>query len=354
MSQNQNESLKGKKNLNIYTSLYEKKDKFPVRFHQIKYVDTMQGKNNFHTDYLINKYKMEEKRHSFGVSKISYYSRKETTSSKKKISQIQTNFELKDLPKKNNQRKIEQINYRPLFTLTYSKIKIMPNERYNKNNINNNLKKGSFQDLIDLVNTGSNNLDINNRKRNVNTHNHSLYISNNIKGKNNIINNNNINRLNNNKICNNNKNKSSSFSREVSGYFSKLEYQKKFGNLFNNKNELIKKLKEEKDQLHNDLISGHEIKKEKKSELAPDNRTLINIMMEFIRYENNSFFNRLEKNQNNLVKKISQIQNNLMIKLSENQTNLMKELFKIQRQENIILIRNFISLPNDKEKNKKR
>ena len=76
--------------------------------------------------------------------------------------------------------------------------------------------------------------------------------------------------------------------------------------------------------------------------------------MEFIRYENNSFFNRLEKNQNNLVKKLSQIQNNLMIKSSENQTNLMKELFKIQRQENIILIRNFISLPNDKEKNKKR
>ena len=138
---------------------------------------------------MINKEKKEEKRYSLGFNNIKNYSRKETTNSKKKNLYIQTNFDSKELPNKNDKRKIEQINYKPSFTQTFSKTKILPNERYNKHNINNLLKE-STQDLIDLINTNNNNLDNNNRKRNMNTHNHSLYISNNNNNnKTNIINN---------------------------------------------------------------------------------------------------------------------------------------------------------------------
>ena len=156
------------------------------------------------------------KRYSLGFNNIKNYSRKETTNSKKKNLYIQTNFDSKELPKKNDKRKIEQINYKPSFTQTFSKTKILPNERYNKHNINNLLKE-STQDLIDLINN-NNNLDINNRKRNMNTHNHSLYISNNNNNNktNKIINKKEKNlKKNNNGNGNNNKNKSSSFSDEV-------------------------------------------------------------------------------------------------------------------------------------------
>ena len=170
MSQKQTSNLNEKGKLNIYQNLIEKKDKSLVQFHRIKHI-------NFNTNYLINKEKKEEKRYSLGFNNIKNYSRKETTNSKKKNLYIQTNFDSKELPNKNDKRKIEQINYKPSFTQTFSKTKILPNERYNKHNINNLLKE-STQDLIDLINN-NNNLDNNNRKRNMNTHNHSLYISNN-------------------------------------------------------------------------------------------------------------------------------------------------------------------------------
>ena len=73
---------------------------------------------NFNTNYLINKDKKEEKRYSLGFNNISHYSRKETTNSKKKNLYIQTNFDSKELPNKNDKRKIEQINYKPSFTQT--------------------------------------------------------------------------------------------------------------------------------------------------------------------------------------------------------------------------------------------
>ena len=171
MSQKQTSNLNEKGKLNIYQNLIEKKDKSLVQFHRIKHI-------NFNTNYLINKEKKEEKRYSLSLNNINHYSRKEITNSKKKNLYIQTNFDSKELPNKNDKRKIEQINYKPSFTQTFSKTKILPNERYNKHNINNLLKE-STQDLIDLINNNNNNLDINNRKRNMNTHNHSLYISNN-------------------------------------------------------------------------------------------------------------------------------------------------------------------------------
>ena len=330
MSKKQTSNLNEKGKLNIYQNLIEKKDKSLVQFHRIKHI-------NFNTNYLINKEKKEEKRYSLGFNNISHYSRKETTNSKKKNLYIQTNFDSKELPKKNDKRNIEQIKYKPSFTQTYSKTKILPNERYNKHNINNLLKESS-QDLIDLINTNNNNnLDNNNRKRNMNTHNHSLYISNNNNNnKTNKINNKKEKNLKkNNNDNNNNKNQSSSFSSEVSKDFKILELNRKLDNFLSNQNEIIKNLTETNTLLSQKLM---ETKNEKKSELTPDNVRLILKIMDSIKIENNSLVKRIEDKESNLVKKLADIIGN---KISENQTNLMKQLFEKQKQENSNLIQNF-------------
>ena len=353
MSQKQTSNLNEKGKLNIYQNLIEKKDKSLVQFHRIKHI-------NFNTNYLINKNKKEEKRYFLGFNNISHYSRKEITNSKKKNLYIQTNFDSKELPNKNDKRKIEQINYKPSFTQTYSKTKILPNERYNKNNINNLLKE-STQDLIDLINTNNNNLDNNNRKRNMNTHNHSLYISNNNNNKTNKIDNKKEKNLKkNNNDNNNNKNQSSSFSNEVSKDFKILELNRKLDNFLSNQNEIIKNLTETNTLLSQKLM---ETKNEKKSELTPDNVRLILKIMDSIKIENNSLVKRIEEKESNLLKKfadkiienqtnllkkfadkIIENQTNLMKqladKISENQTNLVKKLFERQKQENSNLIQN--------------
>jgi len=302
---------------------------------------------NFNSNYLINKDKKEEKRYSLGFNNISHYARKEITNSKKKNLYIQTNFDSKELPKKNDRRKIEQIEYKPSFTQTFSKTKILPNERYNKHNINNLLKESS-QDLIDLINTNNNNnldnnnknntnnnnnLDDDNRKRNMITHNHSLYISNNNNNNktNKIINKKEKNlKKNNNGNGNNNKNQSSSFSDEVSKDFKILELYKKYDNFISNQNELLKQLIETNTLLYQKLIRLPETKNEKKSELKADNVSLILKIMDSIKNENNTLVKRIEDKQSNFVKKfadkISENQTNLMKKFEENQTNLMKKI----------------------------
>ena len=146
MSQKQNSNLNEKGKLNIYQNLI----KSPIQIRQIKHI-------NFATNYLVNKDKKEEKRYSLGFNNIGQFSRKETTSTKKKNLYIQTDFDSKELPKKKDKRKID--NYRPLFTLTYSKTKILPNERYNKHIANNDLLKESTQELIDLINIDNNNVN---------------------------------------------------------------------------------------------------------------------------------------------------------------------------------------------------
>ena len=323
MSQKQTSNLNEKGKLNIYQNLIEKKDKSLVQFHRIKHI-------NFNTNYLINKDKKEEKRYSLGLNNINHYSRKEITTSKKKNLYIQTNFDSKELPKKNDKRKIEQINYKPSFTQTFSKTKILPNERYNKHNINNLLKE-STQDLIDLINN-NNNLDINNRKRNMNTHNHSLYISNNNNNnKTNKINNKKEKNLKKNNDNNNNKNQSSSFSSEVSKDFKILELNRKFENFLSNQNEIIKHLTETNTLLSQKLM---ETKNEKKSELTSDNVRLILKIMDSIKIGNNSLVKRIEEKESNLLKKFAD-------KIIENQTNLVKKLFERQKQENSNLIQNF-------------
>ena len=152
MSQKQNSNLNEKGKLNIYQNLIGKKDKSPIQIRPIKHI-------NFATNYLVNKDKKEEKRYSLGFNNIGQFSRKETTSTKKKNLYIQTNFDSKELPNKNDKRKIEPINYKPSFTQTYSKTKILLNERYNKHIENNNLLKESTQELIDLINIDNNNVN---------------------------------------------------------------------------------------------------------------------------------------------------------------------------------------------------
>ena len=78
----------------------------------------------------------------------------------------------------------------------------------------------------------------------MNTHNHSLYISNNNNNRANKISNNNKKYLNKNNKGNNNKNKSSSLSSEISRDFRKLELNKKYDNFLSNLDEFLKVLRQ--------------------------------------------------------------------------------------------------------------
>ena len=160
----------------------------------------------------------------------------------------------------------------------------------------------------------------------MNTHNHSLNISNNSNNKANKISNNNKKYLNKNNNGNNNKNKSSSLSSEISRDFRKLELNKKYENFLSNQDEFLKALRQLSEtnyMMYKDYIS-HETKKEKKSELTPID--LIIKIMDSIKSENRSLAKRLEDNQSNFMKKLVDNQSNLLKKLMDNQTNFLKKI----------------------------
>ena len=173
-----------------------------------------------------------------------------------------------------------------------------------------------------------NNVNKSNRKRNLNTNNHSLYISNNNNNRANKISNNNRKYLNKSNNGNNKKNKSSLLSSEISRDFRKLELNKKYENFLSNQDEFLKALRQLSEtnyMMYKDYIS-HETKKEKKSELTPNNIDLIIKILDSIKSENSSLAKRLEDNQSNFMKKLVDNQSNLLKKLMDNQTNFLKKI----------------------------
>ena len=67
-------------------------------------------------------------------------------------------------------------------------------------------------------------------------------------------------------------------------------------------------------------------KKEKKSELTPNNIGLIVKILDSIKSENKSLAKKLEDNQSNFMKKLVDNQSNLLKKLMDNQTNFLKKI----------------------------
>jgi len=314
------QKIKGQKI--IFQNLQTKKDKSQIDFHRINTINNLQANYNFVKKYLKSRENndiKETKESSLGNSKVAQNLKKGAINLKKKILTIKTNSESKDQLKNEGIKiKIESSNYKPSLT---HKINM-------SNNCTDNIR----------------------RKRNVNTNNHSYYISNNKRNGHNNSNNNknainkdnfikknekgNMNGHDNTKNVNNDKNSSSSLSK-ICKSFKKFDFKYLIDSIKKSNEELFEEIRTNNknivDMISNSFKQMEESQKKRDFEVKKKNIDAIYNFMSLIRYDHHAFLIELEKKQNKLVQDMFEKQNKLFQDTFEKHNKLVQEMFEKQR-----------------------